>query len=296
MHGMRSVSFYKPSPTVQPVSITGSACELDCPHCRGKYLKGMRAAITPEEVIEAFLQAREQGAKAVLISGGFTRGGSLPVRGLLAAIREGKRLTGLAVQVHSGITDEAGAMELGAAGIDAVLLDVIGDDVTIRKMGGGWSVGDYARTIRLLRETVPVVAPHVLIGAGGSVEGEYRAIDLIASAGVEAAAMLTLMDGGLPIEEVSAVMGYARRKIDAHLSLGCMRERGRLRPVLEKLAIDYGYDGIANPSGATVEYARSQGIASVTVSGCCVFSPERTPRSTTNRGGARRGGSRGTSV
>ncbi len=293
---MRSISFYKPSPAVQPVSITGSTCELGCPHCRGKYLRGMRAAVTPEEVIRAFLQARKRGAKAVLISGGFTKGGSLPVGGLLAAIREGKRMTGLAVQVHSGITDETGAVELGAAGADAVLLDVIGDDATIRRLGGGWSVGDYAKTIRLLQGTVPVVAPHVLIGAGGSAEGEYRAIDLIASAGVEAAAMLTLMDGGLPLEEVSAVMEYARRRIDAHLSLGCMRERGRLRPLIEKLAIDYSYDGIANPSGATVEYARSQGIASATVSGCCVFSPERTPRSTMNRGGAHREGSRGTSV
>lgn len=262
----------------------------------GKYLTGMRAAVTPDGVVGAFLEARGHGAEAVLISGGFTRRGSLPMGKLLAAVRKGKVMTGLAVQIHPGITDEAGAKELGAAGVDAALLDVVGDDSTIRRLGGDWGVDDYARTLRLLQTNVPLVAPHVLIGVGGSVEGEYRAIDLIASAGVGAAAMLTLVDGGPSLGDISAVMEYARGKIDAHLSLGCMRARGRMRLMIEKFAVDYGYDGVANPLRATVEYTQAQGVRGVPLRGCCIFSPEKTPTSTKSYRGVHPADSRGTSA
>jgi uncharacterized radical SAM superfamily protein len=59
-----------------------------------------------------------------------------------------------------------------------------------------------------------------------------------------------------------------------------MRSRGRARLALEKLAVDLGFDGIANPSKRVVEYARSKGLSLVEVDGCCVFTPGKTPRST----------------
>ena len=46
----RSIILYRPSPATFPVSITGGRCELNCPHCEGRYLEGMERAIVVRSV------------------------------------------------------------------------------------------------------------------------------------------------------------------------------------------------------------------------------------------------------
>jgi uncharacterized radical SAM superfamily protein len=50
-----------------------------------------------------------------------------------------------------------------------------------------------------------------------------------------------------------------------------MRSRGKERLALEKLAVDLGFDGIANPTREALDYARSKGITVVEVDECCAF-------------------------
>jgi len=273
----KPITFYAPSPAVFIISITGKRCELGCPHCDGKYLDGMVPATMPPDVIRAFDRAKSEGAKCVLISGGFTRRGRLPIEGMINVIKEGKSRTGLRVEVHSGVIDDATIKALGQAGVDALLLDVIGDDETIAEyLGGRWSVADYSRVLKAAKGLIPTIAPHVLIGVDqGTVRGEFRAIDLIAAADINSCALLVLMDNKVPDpKDVEKVIGYARKKLPkVHLTLGCMRGRGNERLLYERMAVDLNLNGIANPSKDTVDYAALKGRHIIIESGCCIFCP-----------------------
>jgi len=272
----RSITFYRPSPAVFPVSITGGRCELNCPHCEGRYLEQMERATMPPDVIRAFDKAKASGASCVLISGGFTRRGRLPVEGMINVIREGKARTSLRVEVHAGLVEDSTIGALASAGIDAMLIDVIGDDQTIREyLGGRWSAADYRRALTSIRaSSIPVLAPHVLIGVdGGRVRGEFSAVDMIVEARPDACAMLILTDAPTAPDagEVEKVLEYAREKLECHLTLGCMRGRGVDRSKYEMMAVNLGYDGIANPSPEIEKAVASAGIGAAWKDGCCIF-------------------------
>uniref|UniRef100_A0A7C3J544 Radical SAM protein n=1 Tax=Candidatus Methanomethylicus mesodigestus TaxID=1867258 RepID=A0A7C3J544_9CREN len=274
----KPIALYRTSPSVFVVSITGKRCELACPHCEGRYLEGMFPATMPPDLMRSFVKAKSEGATTLLVSGGFTRKGRLPVDGMISAIRGGKERTGLLVEVHSGVVDNSTIEGLAAAGIDALLLDVIGDDRTIREyLGGKWDVAEYRRTLYFAKGKIPTVAPHVLIGVErGKVAGERNAIDLISLSNADACAILVLIsDPPMDLASVKEVMAYARASFKQHLTLGCMRGKGSERMEYEKFAVDLGYDGIANPSPGIKEYAASKGRGAIEVSGCCIFSPHR---------------------
>lgn len=272
----KRIIFYRPCPSVMPVSITGSRCELDCPHCKGKYLSGMAKATMPPDLVRSFLAAKGAGAKRILITGGFTRAGRLPVEPMLSAIEEGKKRTGLGISMHAGLIDNSLMKRLRAAGVDTLLMDVVGSQETIESyLCGGWRVEDYRLVLRAAKENFQLLAPHVLIGIDrGNVKGEYVALDLIAEVKPGACALLVLMNGDTPDEgEVRKVMEYAREKIKSHLTLGCMRGKGRARTAYEMAAISLNFDGIANPSQEGMEYARKEGIDCVRSDDCCVHPP-----------------------
>ncbi|MCX8182088.1 MAG: radical SAM protein [Candidatus Methanomethyliaceae archaeon] len=272
---------YRPKPSVYSVSITGHRCELGCRHCQGKYLLGMEPVEDPESLLEAFLRAKEKGAKSILISGGFDKRGRLPVMDFMGAIRQGKIRTGLVVEMHSGLIKEAN--KLRDSGVDALLLDVIGDQETIDEyLGGAWSTVDYADVLREGKRHIPLVAAHILVGVKeGKIIGEFKAVDMIAEANVDALSILTPMDAKSPeLDELVRVMGYARDRFRGHLTLGCMRTRGKDRQEIEEVAVDLGFDGIANPLNSTLRYAESAGVQVKEVEWCCVFTPNRIPKST----------------
>src|SRR5512137_1945618 len=272
---MKKIICYRPADAVYSISITGTYCELQCGHCTGRYLSEMRAGTDPESLIEAMLKAKEGKAKCILISGGFTRDGRLPIAGFIDALREGKRRTRLTLEVHSGVLPDKELDALADAGVDALLIDVIGDQETITDyLGGSWKVEDYQRILKSAKDKIPIIAPHILIGVSdGVIKGEFNAIDMVAEGRVDSLAMLTLMDQyGTPgLDEVEKVMRYAREKVKVQLTLGCMRSTGKERLALEKLAIDIGYDGIANPTNEAMAYARSKGVEPVVRKDCCVF-------------------------
>jgi uncharacterized radical SAM superfamily protein len=280
----RKIFFYEPSKAVYSISITGGFCQLQCGHCSGRFLSGMKASTTPGNLVRSFIKAKEGGARCILISGGFTREGKLPISGFIDALREGKRKTGLTVEVHSGVVGDKEIESLGRGGVDALLLDVIGDQETISDyIGGTWKVRDYERIMETARKWIPVVAPHILVGvSNGEIKGEFNALDMVAKGNVDALALLTLIDEDYKpkVDEVKKVMEYARRKIKADLTLGCMRNRGSGGLILERMAIDLGFDGIANPSKKAAEYANSKGFTVIEVDGCCVFTQGKIPMST----------------
>jgi len=147
------------------VSITGQSCELSCPMCGGRWLRGMRPAPSPKELAEVLRSAFSSGARGALISGGFDRTGRLRLEGFLNAIREMKREFDPVLSVHPGLVGEEEAEALAHAGFDIADVEVIPGSSLLAR-GLPVTHEDYLRSLEILMERGPrFVAPHILVGA-----------------------------------------------------------------------------------------------------------------------------------
>ncbi|MBM4400826.1 MAG: radical SAM protein, partial [Crenarchaeota archaeon] len=177
-------SYYCSSPTHFPtVSVTGTACALNCKHCGGKILQTMHPANTPEKLFEFGAELKQNGALGCLVSGGCLPDGSVPLKQFVPAIEKIKRELGLTVFVHTGIIDAATATALKTAGVDAALIDIVGSDETIRNVYNlNVTVKDYASSLKALQKAGLNFVPHVIVGLhDGKLKGEFHALKIISS-------------------------------------------------------------------------------------------------------------------
>jgi uncharacterized radical SAM superfamily protein len=264
------------------ISLTGTACALNCAHCEGQLLKSMYAAPTSEALCELGRRLRAQGCEGVLLSGGADLRGAVPLHGHLPAIAQLKEM-GLQVIVHTGMPDGEIARELHTAGVDQVLFDVVGDEDTIRAvLGLPYKPADYARALVGLREAGLSVAPHVVIGLHfGQLRGELNAIEIVREAGADVLVLVVLRplpgtamaDAPLPgAEEVGRMVAVARLLLpETPLALGCIRPVGRARVEMERLAVLAGANAVAYPAPETVELAAERGLAVRFLERCCTI-------------------------
>lgn len=266
----RPLSFYRPGKYFPALSVTGGRCELQCDHCRGRYLRGMRAVPHPDDLLREARGLAASGAEGFLLSGGCDVRGRVPLEPFLAAVREIKDTTALTVNVHPGLVDAEAAAPLLASGADLFSVDVLQDLRTIAgRLHLAASPGDYRRTLELLAPGR--VVPHVCVGLQ-SEEGERDTLDLLSASRIGALVVLGLMaplPGG---EEASTqrLIGFVRRavrEVDAPVLLGCMRPRGRAEAEIE--IIKAGVAGVVNPSPAAAEWARSHGYEVIERRACC---------------------------
>lgn len=264
------------------ISVTGKACALRCEHCQGRLLERMIPAGSAEEMLRIGKALRRRDCRGVLVSGGATADGRVPLEAFVGALAELKAL-GLRVIVHCGLVDPSTASGLQEAGVDQVLLDVIGDAATIREVYHlDRGPDDYRRSLDVLKSAGVALAPHVIVGLhGGRVRGEYEALRHIAEVGVERLVLVVLNPlpgtplAGLaatPVDEVARVMSIARLlNPSTPISLGCARPAGRYRASLDRLAVDVGVNAIAYPSEEAVAYARQRGLAGSFHELCCTL-------------------------
>ncbi len=261
------------------LSITGSACDLKCEHCRGLLLASMIPAPTPAELVRRCVEFCAGGVRSVLVSGGCDRHGRLPWERFEDALREIKETTGLFLSVHAGLADARTARALRRAKVDQVLIDVVGDRETLGEilhLEAG--PGDVLHSLEALRDQGLSLVPHVVCGLyRGRIRGERAALEMIASVGAEMLVFCSIM--GLPgapswnwpcpdPEEAALLIAEARFLLpDVPASLGCARRRGDRR--LEKLALDAGVNRMALPGEETVEHAHALGLAVRTADACC---------------------------
>jgi uncharacterized radical SAM superfamily protein len=117
------------------ISVTGKHCDLKCDHCQGKLLESMIPAPTPEAFLAAVDRLRSQGGLGLLLSGGANRNGEVPLEPFIPAIRVIKEKDpDFKIIVHTGLIRQRQAIDLKEAGVDQVLIDVIGDEDTIRQV------------------------------------------------------------------------------------------------------------------------------------------------------------------
>jgi uncharacterized radical SAM superfamily protein len=275
-------SHYHSSPTRFPtISVTGTACALNCKHCEAKVLQTMHPATTPKKLYALAATLKQQGASGCLISGGCTPNGTVPLKPFIPAIKKIKRELGLTVFVHTGIFDASAAAALKRAGVDAALIDIIGSDETIKKIGNpNATAKDYAISLNAMQKVGLNTVPHVIVGLhDGQLKGELHALETIASTDPSALVVIAFMPiHGTAIAtvkpptpaDIARVTATARLMLpETPLVLGCVRPKGKHRAETDILALKAGVDGIAFPSEDAVEYAEQHGYATSFSSHCC---------------------------
>ena len=262
------------------LSVTGEACACRCAHCEGKLLQTMIGATCPEAMRRAVDKLLNKGCRGILVSGGGDSNGTVPLEPFVEVIGYAKQM-GLKVLVHSGLIQREPAARLKEAGVDQVLIDVIGDENTIRRVCRlDRKPGDYLQSMLYCRDAGLNIAPHIVIGLHfGQIRGEEWALEMIRQADPETIVLViltpacgTAMAGIQPpaMDEAARIMATARILNPATpITLGCARPPGKYKRRVERIAIDCGVNGIAYPDETTVDYARSQGLKTVFSEECC---------------------------
>ncbi|HUS78825.1 MAG TPA: radical SAM protein [Patescibacteria group bacterium] len=275
--------FYYPYPRFPSVSVTGANCGLNCKHCGGHYLGHMPNVDTPEKLREFSLKLEASEGTGLLVSGGSTPDGKVPLDGFISTLRWIKENTSLIVNLHTGLLSWEQAEELASTGADIASVDVIGSPDTIRDVYGlDATVDDYSETLHALVDAgVPQVAPHICVGLDfGRTKGELRALELCAEIEPEVIVLLGLIPtSGTPMADVTPpsmddivkIASEARRiSPSSEVSLGCMRSRTD-KAELEWMAIESGVSRVALPARATVAKAKELGYTVKTINGCCTI-------------------------
>ncbi len=262
------------------VSVTGTACALQCDHCQSRVLEGM-IPTNGKGLFELAGELAARGTRGLLVSGGCDRRGRVP---LLRHVPDLKRIRcelGLTIRVHPGLPDEETAAALGEVDLDGAMLDVIGAAETIREvyhLEAG--VEEYEAVLaRLARHGVPLV-PHIILGLHyGRLLGEWRALEMIARHRPKFLVLVILMPlygtamaGVTPpsAEEIGRFFDLARAALpDTPIMLGCARPIGPSKAEIDRRAVDAGLNGIAYPAEGIVAYAESRGLTPQFHDACC---------------------------
>ncbi|WP_448583263.1 radical SAM protein [Thermocrinis sp.] len=271
------------TPKFVDVSITGRNCELMCDHCASKILWHMIPATTPEELKKVGEELKAKGVDGILISGGSNKDGVVELYPFFEAIEYLKKELKLLTTCHVGLVDRELAKGLKDAGVDAVLIDIIGDDRTIAEVYKlpHKSTKDYEESLRLLKEYGHRIVPHVIIGLHyGKILGEQKAIDIISQFDPDGLVLVVVMPYYgkarfqlLPppkAEECAEVILYARKKLPkTPVVIGCARPAGLERTKLDLYALYAGVNGITFPAEGILTHAKQIGLESVVSPNCC---------------------------
>ena len=262
------------------ISLTGSRCELQCEHCKGRLLTPMIHVTEPDDLFEKAIYLEKRGAHGLLLSGGSDRQGRLPWAKFGDAIRELAETTGLFLSAHVGFPDLETCRRLKKSGVRQALVDVMGDEDTaslVYHLGGLLTVRDALESIS---QSGLQLAPHIVAGLHyGRMKGEEEALQMLSryDPAVLVVVVLTALKGtpmaGIkppsPLE-VARLIAKARLLMP-HLpiSLGCERTRNKEGTELEKLALRAGITRMAVWSEEALEEASRLGLSSRFQPTCC---------------------------
>lgn len=264
-----------------PVSVTGSACALQCDHCQAKVLDGMISVPPEGNLFELARTLRAQGSEGLLVSGGSTRTGGVPMISHLAHVPRIRDELGMKVIVHSGVVSPSLAAALAKSGVDGVMLDIIGADETIKEVYHlDLTADDFARSLDLLSDAGLRIIPHIVLGLHyGRFLGEARALEMVAARPVSTLILVVLVPlvgtpmahlPPPPVADVVDFFGAARQAVpEIPINLGCARPLGDMKQELDRAAVDHGLNGIAYPADGAIAYAQSQGLTARKWEYCC---------------------------
>jgi uncharacterized radical SAM superfamily protein len=234
-----------------------------------------------ENLFDLARQLKSQGSEGLLVSGGSTRAGGVPMLGHLRHVPRIKDELGMKVIAHSGVVSPELAQGLADAGVDGVMLDIIGADETIHDVYHlDLTTADFERSLALLADRGLRIIPHIVCGLHyGSFLGEHRALEMISRYPVSTLIIVVLVPlvgtpmahlPPPPVEDVVDFFATARAAMPTtKVNLGCARPLGPMKQELDQAAIDHGLNGIAYPAEGAIAYARSRGLEPKLYEYCC---------------------------
>jgi hypothetical protein len=264
-----------------PVSVTGGACALQCDHCQAKVLKGMISVKAEENLYQLARRLKAGGTDGILVSGGSTRSGGVPLLVHLDHIARIREELEMRVVVHSGVVSPLIAEGLAKVGVDGVMLDIIGADETIHDVYHlDLTTADFEQSLAVLAERGLRIIPHVVLGMHyGEFLGEHNALEMIARHPVSTLIIVVLVPltgtpmahiPPPPVDECIDFFSEARAAMpDTKINLGCGRPMGAAKTELDWGAIDHGLNGIAYPAEGAIAYAESRGLTAELYEYCC---------------------------
>ena len=264
------------------ISLTGSACALDCDHCNKKILEPMIPLDKKAGLFNMCSHLAAKGTETVLISGGSTKSGEVPFMRHIDEIKRVREELGLRIIMHTGlITQPAMARALKDAGVSGVAIDIIGSNDTIREVYHlNANTDDYDLSLKVLSDHGLSLRPHVILGLHfGQFLGEYNALEMIAKYPVHSLVVVILvpmhgtnMWGVEPprVDEVEAFFLQARQSMPkTWLMLGCARPLGDYKSKVDRFAVDAGFNGIAFPAENIAAHAGLKGLKINYVENAC---------------------------
>lgn len=279
----REITFFKEPFT--PISLTGMSCSLKCKHCNSHYLRHMIDG--SDGLYSLACNLADKGAKGILLSGGSAPDGSVPTYFQADTVKKIKKDTGLKISAHTGIVNESQAQMLSEY-VDMALVDVIGDDETIRDiLHLDARVQDYEHSLKYLVSCGISLAPHIIVGLhNGRLKGELKALEMVKKFNPKVVVIVvfiptkgTLMEGVAPpmLNDVAKVITEAREIFDVPVSLSCVRPGGGYRSMLDMYAILSGIDRIAVPSRKAYTISEELGLNIIEIPRMCCSLPLSDP-------------------
>ncbi len=263
-------------------SITAAACGLNCDHCQKKILEPMIPATNPEMLDTKVRQLVEtQSLNGFLLSGGSNKRNEINYMRYLPVVEQLKRdYPDMRIAVHSALMKEDQAKAMESAGVDTVMMDVIGANETIEEVYKlKRPVEDFEETLAALCATSMEVTPHIVVGLHyGRILGEANALDMVSRYPVTALVLVVIMPfyakpGTFETpatRDVGEIFYEARERLpEQQVLLGCARPPGMHKRVTDAYAIMAGLDGIAFPAEGAVSVAHSIGRPFEQAHSCC---------------------------
>ena len=263
-------------------SITAGGCALMCDHCEARILEPMIPAIKPADLDRKVRQlVATENLQGFLLSGGSNRRNEIRYARFYPVIEQLKHdFPHLRIAIHTALTDEAGAKEMEAAGVDVAMLDIIGAQETIRDVYHlDRPVDDFESTLAALCSTSMQISPHIVIGLHyGRILGEENALDILSRHDTKALVLVVIMPfyakpgtfATPDTAEVGRIFLEARRRLpERQVLLGCARPPGMHKRVTDAYAVMAGLDGIAFPADGAVAVADMTGRPFHQAHACC---------------------------
>jgi uncharacterized radical SAM superfamily protein len=270
-------------------SITAAGCALMCEHCQARILEPMIPATSPE-MLESKVRALvvSHDLQGFLLSGGSTRRNEIRYERYLPVLERLKReFPHLRVALHSALLDAPRARAMASAGVDTVMMDVIGSADTIREVYHlDRPVDDFEATLAALCSTTMEVVPHIVIGLHyGRIVGELAALDIVSRHRIHSLVLVVIMPfyarPGTFVTPTTSDTGdvflEARARLrERQVLLGCARPPGMHRRVTDAYAVMAGLDGIAFPAEGALAVAHAIGRPAAQEHACCSVKTGRT--------------------
>jgi len=228
MSGSSRVIAFLPADNFLNLSISGTYCELNCPYCKGEYLRGMTDVSDPEMLKKVLNFYYSKGVRGYLISGGFNREGYLLLKkDHLRVIREFKKDKEVVFSIHLGLAPEELVEEVWSSGIDYVDFELPPSNKYVKYMKNlpGKELTDYLSLLqKLLDYSRSFAVPHLVIDSVMASQDEELSV-MKAVSELRPTLFISLIEIRKTrnnFDRVHEALKLAR-KLFRETSLGCMR-------------------------------------------------------------------------